>query len=214
MAILVLFVLNRFPMWLEEEFKDSVVCGIDEAGRGPLAGPCVVAGVVLPQGYTHPLINDSKQLSAKKRQQCLKDIFRDAIWINIITVSPQSIDTHNIYQATKEAMIRIAQFSDADTILTDAMPFKLANKHVFDYIKGDSRSISIAAASIVAKEVRDHLMEIYHHEYPMYGFNVHKGYPTKAHMSALNLHGPCPIHRRSYGPVADSLKPTLFTEGT
>lgn len=200
-------------MWLEEEFKNAVICGIDEAGRGPLAGPCVVVGVVLPKGYTHPLINDSKQLSAKKRQVCLNDIFKDALWIDIITVSPQTIDTHNIYQATKDAMIRIAQHSVADTIFTDAMPFKVTNKNVLDYIKGDSRSISIAAASIVAKEVRDHLMEIYHHEFPMYGFDVHKGYPTKAHITALNQHGPCPIHRKSYGPVADCLKPTLFSEG-
>lgn len=199
-------------MWLEKDYPSQLICGIDEAGRGPLAGPCVVVGVILPIGYTHPMINDSKQLSAKKRKGCFSDIVRDALWMSIVTVSPHTIDQLNIYQATKEAMMRIASQAQADVIFTDAMPFKLESKQVFDFIKGDSRSISIAAASIIAKEVRDHLMESYDELYPQYGFKVHKGYPTKAHRKSLRTYGPCPIHRASYGPVSDCLKPTLFNQ--
>lgn len=197
-------------IWLEDEMTDDIILGLDEAGRGPLAGPCVVSGVILPKGYTHPLINDSKQLSEKQRKQCFKDILRDALWVMVVSITPKTIDRDNIYQATKNAMMMIANYSDAKIVLTDAMPFKLKDKDVRDYIKGDSRSMSIAAASIIAKVTRDNMMSEYDREYPEYGFAQHKGYPTKKHVSALYQYGITPIHRLSYEPVKALAQKTLF----
>lgn len=197
-------------IWLEDEMTDDIILGLDEAGRGPLAGPCVVSGVILPKGYTHPLINDSKQLSEKQRKQCFKDILRDALWVMVVSITPKTIDRDNIYQATKNAMMMIANYSDAKIVLTDAMPFKLKDKDVRDYIKGDSRSMSIAAASIIAKVTRDNMMSEYDREYPEYGFAQHKGYPTKKHVSALYQYGITPIHRLSYEPVKTLAQKTLF----
>ncbi len=145
-------------IWLEDDINDQIILGLDEAGRGPLAGPCIVSGVILPKGYRHPLINDSKQLTEKQRKQCFNDILKDALWIMVVSVSPRTIDKDNIYQATKNAMKMIASYSDARIILSDAMPFTINGKEVRDYIKGDSRSISIAAASIIAKVTRDNIM--------------------------------------------------------
>jgi ribonuclease HII len=186
--------------------------GIDEAGRGPLAGPCVVAGVILPAGYDHPLINDSKQLTAKQREICFDAILRDANWIGIVTVTPHQIDTKNIYQATKEANVQLIQMAQAELVLTDAMPVNLPGILVIDLIKGDTKSISIAAASIIAKVTRDAIMERYDQQYPGYGFAKHKGYPTKAHVEAIQRLGVLPIHRRTFGPVSDQLQMRLFTE--
>ena len=197
-------------IWLEDEIHDELILGLDEAGRGPLAGPCVVSGVILPKGYQHPLINDSKQLTEKQRKQCYKDILKDALWVMIVSVSPKTIDQDNIYQATKNAMIMIAKYSDAKIILSDAMPFSVVGKDVRDYIKGDSRSISIAAASIIAKVTRDQMMLEYDSEYPEYGFAKHKGYPTKKHVEALFTYGITPIHRLSYEPVKTLAQKTLF----
>ena len=197
-------------IWLEDEITDECILGLDEAGRGPLAGPCIVSGVILPKGYQHPLINDSKQLSEKQRKQCYKDILRDALWIMIISVTPKTIDKDNIYQATKNAMKLIASYSDAKIVLTDAMPFTIKDKDIRDYVKGDSRSINIAAASIIAKVTRDHMMEEYHKEYPEYGFAQHKGYPTKKHVEALNQYGITAIHRLTFEPVKSMTQKTLF----
>ncbi len=197
-------------IWLEDEITDECILGLDEAGRGPLAGPCIVSGVILPKGYQHPLINDSKQLSEKQRKQCYKDILRDALWIMIISVTPKTIDKDNIYQATKNAMKLIASYSDAKIVLTDAMPFTIKDKDIRDYVKGDSRSINIAAASIIAKVTRDHMMEEYDKEYPEYGFAQHKGYPTKKHVEALNQYGITPIHRLTFEPVKSMTQKTLF----
>lgn len=197
-------------IWLEDEIHDELILGLDEAGRGPLAGPCVVSGVILPKGYQHPLINDSKQLTEKQRKQCYKDILKDALWVMIVSVSPKTIDQDNIYQATKNAMIMIAKYSDAKIVLSDAMPFSVVGKDVRDYIKGDSRSISIAAASIIAKVTRDQMMLEYDSEYPEYGFAKHKGYPTKKHVEALFTYGITPIHRLSYEPVKTLAQKTLF----
>ena len=197
-------------IWLEDEIKDEIILGLDEAGRGPLAGPCIVSGVILPKGYQHPLINDSKQLSEKQRKQCYKDILRDALWIMIISVTPKTIDKDNIYQATKNAMKLIASYSDAKIVLTDAMPFTIKDKDIRDYVKGDSRSINIAAASIIAKVTRDHMMEEYDKEYPEYGFAQHKGYPTKKHVEALNQYGITAIHRLTFEPVKSMTQKTLF----
>jgi ribonuclease HII len=197
-------------IWLEDEINDQIILGLDEAGRGPLAGPCIVSGVILPKGYRHPLINDSKQLTEKQRKQCFNDILKDALWIMVVSVSPRTIDKDNIYQATKNAMKMIASYSDARIILSDAMPFTINGKEVRDYIKGDSRSISIAAASIIAKVTRDNMMEEYDKEYPNYGFSQHKGYPTKKHVEALYTFGITPIHRLSYEPVKTLNQKTLF----
>ena len=197
-------------IWLEDEITDECILGLDEAGRGPLAGPCIVSGVILPKGYQHPLINDSKQLSEKQRKQCYKDILREALWIMIISVTPKTIDKDNIYQATKNAMKLIAAYSDAKIVLTDAMPFTIKDKDIRDYVKGDSRSINIAAASIIAKVTRDHMMEEYDKEYPEYGFAQHKGYPTKKHVEALNQYGITPIHRLTFEPVKSMTQKTLF----
>lgn len=197
--------------WLEEEYSEyHRILGIDEAGRGPLAGPCIVAGVILPKGFSHPLINDSKQLTAKQRDLCFKDIVLHALWVGVVEVMPETIDRRNIYQATKDANIHLIELAHADLCLTDAMPIQNQKIPVYDFIKGDSRSISIAAASIIAKVSRDAIMIYYDALYPKYGFKQHKGYPTKAHIEALNTYGICPIHRLSYGPVANVSKPNLF----
>ena len=196
--------------WLEFSHHDTLICGIDEAGRGPLAGPCVVVGVILPLNYTHPLINDSKQLSAKQRVLCFKDILQDALWMSIDVVSPHRIDALNIYQATKQSMRYIASLAPCSVVFTDAMPFQLLDKQVLDFVKGDSKSINIAAASIVAKVMRDHLMDIYDQAFPQYGFSSHKGYPTQQHLEAIERFGVLDIHRKSYGPVAKALRLKLF----
>ncbi|KAF0226321.1 MAG: RNase HII [Erysipelotrichaceae bacterium] len=197
--------------WLEADFnKFKRILGIDEAGRGPLAGPCVVAGVILPKGFSHPLINDSKKLSEKQRNACFKDIVLSALWVGVIEVLPETIDRRNIYQATKDANIHLIQLANADVCLTDAMPISHQRIPVYDYIKGDSRSISIAAASIIAKVCRDAIMVNYDQMYPNYGFKQHKGYPTKAHIEALNTYGITPIHRLSYEPVAKLKRKTFF----
>jgi ribonuclease HII len=191
--------MNTFelPFWNEGKF----VCGIDEAGRGPLAGPMIVAGVVLPIDYIHPMINDSKQLSEKKRNALFSEIMRDAVEVIIVVVNELTIDKENIYQAAKQAMVKIAHNSIAHAILTDAMPIEV-NKDVTSIIKGDTKSISIAAASIVAKVIRDTKMKHLDKIYPQYGFAKHKGYGTKVHMDAIYTNGITPIHRKSFAPVA------------
>jgi ribonuclease HII len=197
--------------WLEAEYSTyKRILGIDEAGRGPLAGPCIVAGVILPDGFEHPLINDSKKLTEKQRNLCFKDIIIHALWVGVIEVLPETIDRRNIYQATKDANIYLIQLAHADLCLTDAMPISHQTIPVFDFIKGDSRSISIAAASIIAKVCRDAIMTNYDVLYPEYGFKRHKGYPTKAHIEALKQYGITPIHRLSYRPVAEVRNLTLF----
>lgn len=197
---------------IERDFNANRILGIDEAGRGPLAGPCIVAGVVLPIGYEHPVIHDSKQLSVLQRKRCFDDILRDACWIGIIAVTPQQIDTRNIYQATKDANLQLIRVAAADLVLTDAMPIQCNEVRVLDIIKGDTKSISIAAASIVAKVIRDEIMENYDRVYPGYGFAQHKGYPTQQHREAIHRLGILPIHRRSFGPVQEQLHMRFFSE--
>ncbi len=197
--------------WLETQYPQfKRILGIDEAGRGPLAGPCIVAGVILPQGYNHPLINDSKKLSEKQREYCFKDIVLNALWVGVIEVMPETIDRRNIYQATKDANIHLIQLAHADLCLTDAIPIAHQTIPVFNFIRGDSRSITIAAASIIAKVSRDAIMRYYDALYPNYGFKKHKGYPTKAHIEALRSFGISPIHRLSYRPVAELVNLNLF----
>lgn len=181
--------------------QGRLIIGIDEAGRGPLAGPLSVAGVVFPAGYENPDIYDSKAVSEKKRDLLYDVIQEEALWFEIIEVSPQEIDELNILEADRKAMKQIAEDAPAEVILTDAMKFTVAGKTTIDLIKGDQKSISIAAGSILAKVTRDRLMVQYDKEYPQYGFAQHKGYPTKMHLEAIKKYGITPIHRRSYGPV-------------
>lgn len=181
--------------------EGKLVLGIDEAGRGPLAGPLSVAGVIFEPGYENPEIYDSKALSEKKRNELYDLIMEEALWFEVAEVTPEEIDRLNIYRADQKAFHDIAMHSMADVILTDAMPLEL-DRAVISLIKGDQKSISIAAASILAKVTRDRIMEQYDKEYPQYGFAKHKGYPTKQHMEAIEKYGITPIHRRSYGPVA------------
>lgn len=180
------------PYWENNEH----VIGVDEAGRGPMAGPCVVCGVVLPIHYHHPLINDSKKLTQKQRQLCFTDILNDATKIIVEIVTPETIDALNIYRATQEAMETIVLQANM-VALVDAMPIQSATK-THSIIKGDQKSISIAAASIVAKVIRDAIMSRLDEQYPQYGFKKHKGYPTKQHKQAILLHGRTVIHRKSF----------------
>ncbi len=175
---------------------NQLVIGIDEAGRGPMAGPLVVCGVVLPLHYSHPLINDSKKLTSKQREHCYKDIKKDALLIIVEIVSAKDIDKVNIYKATQQAMERIMHTAQVFALI-DAMPVH-SDGGSLSIIKGDQQSISIAASSIIAKVMRDKIMEIADEIYPQYGFKKHKGYPTKAHKQAMNEHGLSPLHRRSF----------------
>ena len=185
--------------------NDALVVGIDEAGRGPIAGPLVVAGVVFPVGYDSKEIYDSKKLSEKKREELFIRIKEDALYYDIQIVSIEDIDRLNIYQVTKQTMHAIAQNAPVEFVLTDAMPLDM-DKEVTSLVKGDTLSCSIAAASILAKVTRDHIMYELDKKYPEYGFKKHKGYPTKAHLEALETYGVLDIHRRSYGPVAKRLQ--------
>jgi ribonuclease HII len=182
-----------------------IVAGVDEAGRGPLAGPVCVAAVVLPDGFTHAVLNDSKQLSEAKRELLYEELTTDArIRWHCVSIEPGEIDRINILQATWEGMRRatLGLQPVPDAALIDGRPVKLFPVHHVALVKGDSLSYSIAAASIIAKVTRDRLMVAMAQQHPQYGFEIHKGYPTPAHLAALRLHGPCPHHRRSFRPVA------------
>lgn len=182
--------------------QGKLVLGIDEAGRGPLAGPLSVAGVVFPDGYENPDIYDSKTLTDRKKDILYETIMNDALWFEIILVSEADIDRYNIYRADQMAMQKIAEDAPCDVVVTDAMPLKIGGKEVIPLVKGDQKSISVAAGSILAKVMRDRIMKEYDEMYPEYGFSRNKGYPTKEHLAAIEKYGITPIHRRSYGPVA------------
>ena len=191
----------------EQFYSDKVklIVGVDEAGRGPLAGPVVAAACILPRAYINKEINDSKQLSEKKREELFDIIKENAIAYGVGIVSAKEIDTLNIYEATKKAMKEAIENlkHDFDLILTDAMPLKGFDVEVIPIIKGDAKALPIAAASIIAKVTRDHMMEELGKKYPEYGFEVHKGYGTQKHMEALKKFGPIKgVHRYSYKPVA------------
>jgi ribonuclease HII len=184
-----------------------MIAGIDEAGRGPLAGPVCVAAVVLPADFSHPVLNDSKQLSEAKRERLYEEITGDArIRWHCVSIEPDEIDRINILQATWSGMRAAALALDPrpDAVLIDGRPVKNYPLHQVALVKGDRLSYSIAAASIIAKVTRDRFMAALADEHPQYGFEIHKGYPTPAHLAALKKFGPCPHHRRSFGPVAQS----------
>ena len=178
------------------------VMGIDEAGRGPLCGPLVVACCVFPKGYKNDEINDSKKLSDKKRRELFKIITKDALFFSIEIVSPKTIDELNILEATRSAMQALSLKYKVDYVLTDAV--EIANKKNVPIIKGDAKSISIAAASILAKVVRDSMMNGYDILYPEYEYKKHKGYPTKRHIELMNKYGVFDLYRFSYKPVQKS----------
>ena len=181
------------------------IAGVDEAGRGPLAGPVVSAAVILPAKFRDSDINDSKKLSSKKRQQLYEVIYAHAVSIGIGIVDPLEIDRINILQASLLAMAMAVKNLDPqpDYLLIDGIfpiPTDLPQQSI---AKGDALSISIAAASIIAKVTRDHLMQKYHHYYPQFDFPKHKGYPTQSHREAIRKFGCCPIHRKSFKGVKE-----------
>ncbi len=194
----------------DESFRKTpsdLVAGIDEAGRGPLAGPVVTAAVILPQDCTSLIgLDDSKQLSKTKREEFAEIIKKIAVSYVVHIQSPEEIDRLNIYQATRSSMTQSALLlSPAPTIvLADAMMLELPMS-CESIIKGDAKSLSIAAASILAKTGRDALMAEYAIQYPMYGFEKHAGYGTKDHVAALENYGPCEIHRTTFEPVKSLL---------
>ena len=179
--------------------------GVDEVGRGPLVGNVVAACVVLPPNYQLDGLTDSKKLSEKKRNQFYDILIKDALAIGIGEVSPEKIDEINIYEATKIAMQQaiqeVSKKIKLDHILIDAMPLNL-DIPTTSIIKGDSKSLSIAAASVIAKVTRDREMYELDKSYPMYEFSSNKGYGTKKHLEAISKYGICKYHRLSYAPVA------------
>lgn len=195
------------PLDFEQDYysdKINFIVGCDEAGRGPLAGPVVAAAVIFSRAYLNKEINDSKQLSAKKREELFKVIQENAIAIGIGIVDAPTIDEINIYEASRLAMKRAIEdmHHQYDLVLTDCMPIKGLGVEVIPIIKGDAKAQCIAAASIIAKVTRDHIMDELDEKYPQYGFKKHKGYGTKLHLEALKEHGAIKgIHRFSYKPV-------------
>ena len=189
----------------EKELYDNginLIAGVDEVGRGPLIGPVVAAAVILPKNYKLDGLTDSKKLSEKKRDKFYEIIKRDAISIGIGLMDEKVIDDVNIYEATKLAMKEAINNLDINPehILIDAMPLELSIPTT-SIIKGDAKSESIAAASVIAKVTRDKMMYDLDKEYPMYGFKNHKGYPTKKHIDALKEYGLIDGYRKTYGPV-------------
>lgn len=188
----------------ENKYHDlgyDYICGIDEAGRGPLAGPVVICGVVFAKDYYCAELNDSKKLSEKKREKLYDVIMKDALEVVVVIKDNEEIDRLNIYQATKKGMEEIVErLKKVDFVLTDAMKIN-TNKPYEAIIKGDARSYTIAAASIIAKVTRDRIMNEYHNKYPQYGFDKHKGYPTKAHLEAIEKYGILDIHRKTFNPI-------------
>lgn len=199
----------RFEMALQSKGRTSIA-GIDEVGRGPLAGPVVAAAVILPPEMPYLPINDSKQLSAKKRERLYEEILAIAD-VGIGLISPEVIDQVNIYEATKLAMMQaLANLPmEPDSLLIDAMKLPLPVEQQA-IIKGDTLSYSIAAASIVAKVHRDRLMTEYATEYPGYGFENNAGYGTKEHLLGLETLGITPIHRRTFEPIKSMLRNNGF----
>lgn len=192
--------IHRLGKYEREYAQYGYICGIDEVGRGPLAGPVVAGAVILPKDCEILYINDSKKLSAKKREELYDIIMEQAVATGIGMVSPQRIDEINILQATYEAMREaISKLSvTPDILLNDAVTIPQVDIPQVPIIKGDAKSISIGAASIIAKVTRDRLMEEYEKIMPEYGFASNKGYGSGAHIEAIKTYGPSPIHRMTF----------------
>lgn len=180
--------------------EGNVLAGMDEAGRGPLAGPVVCACVVFDEDCIIPFVNDSKKLSAKRRELLFDEIYKKAISIGVGIADNKLIDEINILNATKKAMADAVKALSVtpDIILVDALTIDEIKIPQEGIVKGDAKSFSIAAASIIAKVIRDRMMAEFDKVYPGYNFSSHKGYGTKAHYEALREHGPCEIHRRTF----------------
>ena len=189
--------------YIEQGF--NVIAGTDEAGRGPLVGPVVCACVVLPNDYNNDEINDSKKLTEKKREKLYDIIMKDALAVGVSIISAKEIDEINILEASRKGMIESYREANKkikiDVLLTDAMKIDTLDIPVEKIIKGDAKSISIAAASIIAKVTRDRLLFELDKKYPEYGFKDHKGYPTKKHLEAIEKYGIFDEYRKTYGPV-------------
>lgn len=181
------------------------VAGVDEAGRGPLAGPVVAAAVILPDDFEHTALNDSKQLSPARREVLFEEMTTqsDVVWA-VAMSSVEEIDRFNILQATHLAMRKaLSKLSSApDHVLVDGLEVPKLGFQQTALVRGDGQSFSIAAASVLAKVTRDRLMREWDVQFPYYGFARHKGYGTPEHLAMLTKYGPCPIHRRSFAPVA------------
>jgi ribonuclease HII len=196
----------RNPFFHETKARKAgfdLIAGVDEAGRGPLAGPVAAAAVILPQGVTLPGVRDSKQLTEKAREEASSVIRQMALAVSIGVVSHHFIDEFNILQASLEAMKRAVLSLDpaADYLLVDgihAVPIPIPQMSLK---KGDQRSLSISAASVMAKVYRDRIMRFYDERFPEYGFRENKGYGTQKHLAALRRHGPCPVHRMTFKRV-------------
>ena len=194
----------------ERELIDKgvkLIAGIDEVGRGPLVGPVVAASVILPLNYKLEGLTDSKKLTEKKREKFYDILMNDAIAVGVGIISEKTIDEVNIYEATKLAMLESINKLKVkpEHLLIDAMKLN-TDIDSTSIIKGDSKSLSIAAASVIAKVVRDRMLVDLDKKYPMYDFKNNKGYPTKKHLEAISKYGVIDEHRRSYGPVRDYLE--------
>ena len=178
------------------------IAGTDEAGRGPMAGPLVVAAVILPNGYRLDKLDDSKKLTSKTRDELYDIIMRDALEVKVEIISVEDGDKFNVYMASKKGMTDcVLKFKlPVDFVLTDCMKLDIEIPFL-DLVKGDSKSASIAAASIIAKVTRDRIMDKLDEEYPQYGFKKHKGYVTKYHLEMLEKYGVSDVHRKSFTPV-------------
>jgi ribonuclease HII len=187
--------------WRNQGYR--LIAGTDEAGRGPLAGPVVAAAVIFPQEVEIPYLNDSKQLSERRRNFLFIEVCEKAIAVAWCQIEPAEIDKLNIYQASRLAMMKALTYLNqpVDLVLSDAMPLPGLAFPCIPIVHGDTLSASIAAASIIAKVIRDRIMTDMDLLYPQYLFGKHKGYGTQQHLQALQLYGPCAIHRRSFAPV-------------
>ena len=196
----------------ERELKEkgvTLIAGVDEVGRGPLVGPVVAACVVLPDEFNLDGLTDSKKLSEKKRDYYFDEVMRQALGVGIGIIDEKKIDEVNIYEATKlamkEAINECKKKCKIEHILIDAMPLEL-DIPTTSIIKGDLKSITISAASVIAKVTRDRMLDELHEKFPMYDFKKNKGYPTKKHLEAIEEFGVIDQHRRSYGPVKNYLE--------
>lgn len=197
-----------------ELYDDGIkfIGGVDEVGRGPLIGPVVAACVVLPKDFKLDGLTDSKKLSEKKRDLFYEYIINNCLSCGIGIISPEEIDEINIYEASRKAMMvaieKVRKEINLEHVLVDAMPLPDLDIKSTSIIKGDAKSISIAAASVIAKVTRDRMMYELDEKYPMYGFGKHKGYPTKQHLLALEIYGLIEGYRKTYGPVKKIMEET------
>ncbi len=196
--------------WIRERYYRQggfrLIAGVDEAGRGALAGPVVAAAVILPDGFNHPDLDDSKVLTADKRNALYEVITHEAVAYAVASASSEEIDSQGILRATLKAMARALEALDPSPqlALIDGQfttPWRGLQKAIID---GDAFCFSVAAASILAKVTRDQFMEKLDQEFPEYGFSQHKGYGTRRHLEALRKYGPCPLHRLSFRPVVEA----------